>query len=122
MLHWEILNRVSVRTAKLTAPRFGIICLGLILLHFAEVGLYAAGFELGRAVGIGTFSKPPGADFMDVYYFSLATFTTLGLGKAMPEGHLAFIAGVEAFNGFLCISMSASMLFKLMPEVTKSST
>ena len=49
---------------------------------------------------------------MDVYYFALATYSTLGLGKVMPQGHLAFVAGVGSFCGFLAISMSASALFQ----------
>ena len=53
-------------------------------------------------------------DFMDVYYFSLATFATLGLGKVMPMGHLAFVAGVEGLTRFVCITLSASVVFQTM--------
>lgn len=117
-LHWTIMKRISIDRSRLTAPIFAGICLILLTMHFLEVGLYALGFELGRAMELGDFSKPPSANFMDIYFFALATFTTLGLGKVMPTEHLAFIAGVSSFNGFLCISMSASFLFKLTPEVT----
>ena len=94
------------------AVGFAAFCLGLFVLHLFEVGLFAGGFEIGRALGLGEFQKPAEADAMDVFYFSLASFTTLGLGKVMPIGHLASLAGIESFTGFLCVSMSAAALFK----------
>nr|WP_281373873.1 ion channel [Parvularcula dongshanensis] len=84
----------------------------LLALHLAEVGAFAGAYELGRALGLGDFKEPAEADFMDIYYFSMATFTTLGLGKVMPTGHLASLAGLESFTGFLSISMSASAFFQ----------
>ncbi len=84
----------------------------LFVLHLAEVGVFAGGYELGRALGLGDFKRPAEVNFMDVYYFSLTTFTTLGLGKAMPTGHLASLAGLESFTGFLCIAMSGSAFFR----------
>jgi len=51
---------------------------------------------------------------MDVFYFSLVTYTSLGLGDIVPMGHLRLIAGIEALNGFLLISCSAAMLFLFM--------
>jgi hypothetical protein len=53
---------------------------------------------------------------MDVFYFSLVSYTSLGLGDIVPTGHLRFVAGVEALNGFLLISCSAAMLFLFMTE------
>ena len=44
---------------------------------------------------------------MDVFYFSLVSYTSLGLGDIVPTGHLRFVAGVEALNGFLLISCSS---------------
>lgn len=96
--------------------RFALIVFALLIAHLAEVGLFAGGYELGRALGLGGFREPDGAAFMDVYYFSLATYATLGLGKVMPMGHLAFVAGVEAFCGFLAITMSATALFQVTQD------
>ena len=91
-------------------------CAALVLLHLVEIGLFAAGYELGTALGVGGFENPGVTDFMDVYYFSLATFATLGLGKVMPMGHLALIAGVEGLVGFVCITLSASVIFQAMQK------
>ncbi len=91
-------------------------CAALSLLHLFEIGLFAAGYELGTALGVGGFENPEATDFMDVYYFSLATFATLGLGKLMPTGHLAFVAGVEGLVGFVCITLTASVIFQAMQK------
>ncbi|MEQ8900570.1 MAG: ion channel [Roseovarius sp.] len=48
---------------------------------------------------------------MDFFYFSLVNYSSLGLGDIYPTGHLRFLAGVEALNGFLLISCSASTIF-----------
>lgn len=80
--------------------------------HMIGAALYAIGFWLGGEVwGIGSFAKAPSMNPMDYFYFSLVNMTTLGLGDIYPTGHLRFLAGIEALNGFLLISCSASFLF-----------
>lgn len=110
--HFWVLTTAVPRLRKRGTFGFVGLCLLLFALHLVEVGAFAGAFELGRALEIGDFKKPEEADFMDIYYFSMATFTTLGLGKVMPTGHLASLAGLESFTGFLCISMSASAFFQ----------
>ena len=56
---------------------------------------------------------------MDVFYFSLVSYTSLGLGDIVPTGHLRLVAGVEALNGFLLISCSAAYLFLFMSHQGK---
>lgn len=51
---------------------------------------------------------------MDYLYFSLVDYNTLGLGGIYPTGHLRFPAGVEAVNGFLLISCSATFIHRLL--------
>ncbi len=110
--HYAVLAAVVPRARARGTIGFVCFCALLLALHLIEVGAFAAAYEIGRSIGIGDFKKPAEADFMDIYYFSMATFTTLGLGKVMPTGHLASIAGLESFTGFLCISMSASAFFQ----------
>ena len=94
------------------------VCSLLVSLHLVEIALFAAGYELASALGAGGFERAEEMRFMDVYYFSLASYATLGLGKVMPTGHLAFIAGVEAIAGFLCITLSASAIFQAVQRRT----
>lgn len=53
---------------------------------------------------------------MDAFYFSLVSYTILGLGDIVPTGHLRFTAGVEALNGFLFNSCFAAMLVLFITE------
>lgn len=89
-----------------------VLALGLMgLAHAAEAGFYAAGFFYGRELGLGGFKPEDPQNFMDIYYFSIVNYTSLGLGDIYPSDHLRLMAGVEALNGFLLISCSASFLF-----------
>jgi len=51
------------------------------------------------------------AEINNVFYFSVVNYSSLGLGDIYPTGHLRFPAGIEALNGFLLISCSASTIF-----------
>jgi len=89
--------------------------IGVALAHIFETGLYAVGFAVAQGAGLGSFK---GVDvpmsLMDIFYFSLVNYTSLGLGDIYPTGHLRFMAGAESLNGFLLISCSAGFLFMLM--------
>ncbi|AQZ54303.1 MULTISPECIES: ion channel [Hyphomicrobiales] len=92
----------------------GALLIALYVLaaaHIAEAGLYAVGFFIGESTGIGGFAQSDVNSFMDVFYFSVVNYSSLGLGDIYPTGHLRFLAGIEALNGFLLISCSASTIF-----------
>lgn len=88
--------------------------------HVLEVALYAVTYLAGAVAKIGGFEKVNDLGWMDAFYFSLVTYTSLGLGDIYPTGHLRFVAGLEALNGFLLISCSASFLFLQMSASRKS--
>ena len=52
--------------------------------------------------------------FLDHLYFSAACYTSLGLGDLYPMGTLRLVAGVEALNGLILITWSASFAFLVM--------
>ncbi|MBD3584730.1 hypothetical protein HHX48_03145 [Salinimonas sp. HHU 13199] len=81
--------------------------------------LFAGAYWLGETAGLGTFKSP--AEFADIFYFSLTTITTLGLGSIEPTANLRMLAGVESATGFLLISCSASHVFKSMAQNSFSS-
>ena len=90
----------------------GIVGAGLA--HLAEAALYATSFTLLDAFDLGGFKGGEADGFMDIFYFSLVNYTSLGLGDIYPTGHSRFLAGLESLNGFLLISCSASFIFLLM--------
>ena len=117
-IHYATLRSVSGVLRRIPPrPHLGLtIAMGAIAsAHVIEATLYAVGFWLGdSALGIGSFKSESELDWMDHFYFSLVNFTTLGRGDLTPTGHLRFMAGVEALQGFLLITASGSFLFQVM--------
>ncbi|GGW81853.1 hypothetical protein GCM10007391_13860 [Alteromonas halophila] len=74
--------------------------------------IFTLAYEVGIYLELGGFKQP--AMIIDIFYFSLTTITTLGLGSIEPTGHLRMLAGVESATGFLLISCSASKVFRTM--------
>ena len=100
-------------------------CLGvavamIVLANTFEALLYAAGFWVAvheLQVGDLVWSSSSGGKlltFMDYFYFSLVNFTTLGRGDLMPNGHLRFMTAMEAFHGFLLITVSGTFVLQIM--------
>ncbi|MCF3595057.1 potassium channel family protein [Rhodobacteraceae bacterium LMO-12] len=79
--------------------------------HVIESGFYAVGLVIGESMGLGGLVQENVISPMDVFYFSVVNYTSLGLGDIYPTGHLRLLAGVETLNGFLLISCSASTIF-----------
>ncbi len=89
----------------------------VVTIHVIEAGLYAVGFSLGADWGLGGFKQTDAMNWMDYLYFSLVNYNTLGLGDIYPTDHLRFLAGVEALNGFLLISCSATFVHKFLKQI-----
>ncbi|KAA2312264.1 two pore domain potassium channel family protein [Pseudooceanicola sediminis] len=114
LIHVRAMSLVMAATKRASFSRSGNLLIALYCLaiaHILEAGLYAVGFSLGEGIGIGGFAQANVETFMDVFYFSVVNYSSLGLGDIYPTGHLRFLAGVEALNGFLLISCSASTIF-----------
>ena len=54
--------------------------------------------------------------FLDPLYFSLMSYTTLGVGDIFPLGALRIVSGIEALNGFALIGWTASFAYTLMRQ------
>ena len=64
-----------------------------------------------ESLGIGSFGGMEVSSFLDYFYYSIVTYTSLGIGDVYPQDHLRFITGTEALNGLLLITWSASYMF-----------
>ena len=114
IIHYATLSSTVprlIRTELSRGLQHGLLVTLIGVLHVFEAMIYAGAFELGQYLGLGGFKPAAPLTFMDVYYFSLVNYTTLGLGDIYPFGHLRFLAGVESLGGFLLLSCSASYLF-----------
>ena len=91
-----------------------IAVIGLFATHLIESGLFACGlllsaeyFEIGGLTGVS-------GQFREYLYYSMVTYTSLGLGDVFPLGELRLISGIEVLTGLLVIGWSASFLFSEM--------
>lgn len=118
LFHYRTLLWLGYRT-----PHFGlstqaqvlVIVVSLFLVHIVEIGIYAITYGLSVSyLGLGVFEGAEVNDAMSFLYYSGVIYTTLGLGDIQPQGHIRFITAMEALNGFLLITWSASFTFLAM--------
>lgn len=92
----------------------------LFATHLVQVVLYALALSGLDAAGYGrlTGATVGGREwFADHFYFSIASYTTLGIGDILPHGHIRIMAGIEALNGLVLIAWSASFAYLAMERV-----
>jgi len=118
LFHYKILRTASSLLPKLRTGlevRVLFVILAAFAAHIAEILVYAFAFMVSAEVfELGTFGGRPVETILDYLYFSIVSFTSLGLGDVFPNGHLRFLAGVEALNGLLLIGWSASFTYLAM--------
>jgi hypothetical protein len=123
VVHYEALRLLAVHVEELKLPfrvrlRMVLVMLAIIVTHVLEILLFALGlFLAARFVGVGDLAGQVEPDmFHDYFYFSLVSYTTLGLGDIYPTGGLQIITGVESLIGLLMITWSASFTFLYMEK------
>ncbi|MGH1419909.1 MAG: ion channel [Hyphomicrobiaceae bacterium] len=118
LFHISVLRWLSggmSRIAMRANFRLLIIVIGSLGAHVIEVCFYSAAyFFCDNVLGLGTLSGRPVVAPLDYLYFSIVTYTSLGLGDVVPTGHLRFITGIEALNGLLLIAWSGSFIYIAM--------
>lgn len=80
------------------------VVLGLFVIHAIEITAYA-----GLYKALGLFG-----DWEEALYFSVTTFTTLGVGDIVLEKPWRIVAALESFNGFLLIGWSTAFLVSVI--------
>lgn len=122
-VHFAVLSRlaglVHADEPRVRRPLL-LVLFALFAAHLFEVFLYALALSLFDWAGLGTLAGAVGTGsfwFFDHFYFSIAAYTTLGLGDIVPQGELRLISGVEALNGLFLIAWSASFTYLMMERV-----
>jgi hypothetical protein len=117
-IHYEVLRWTSRALARLrTPPRTRILfaITGVLVAHLVEVVLFAGAYHLMHAhFGLGTIDGEFSGRALDYVYFSMTTYTTLGVGDLYPHGSLRLVAGVESLLGLVLIAWSASFTYVTM--------
>lgn len=118
LVHYEVLRKTGRLLPQLPIrPRQRVLvvisaCFGA---HFLEIALYACAFAVLHANGgFGRIEGAFAATALDFLYFSITSYTTLGIGEIYPVGPLRVIVGTAALNGFLLITWSASFTYLMM--------
>ena len=120
IMHYELLQFAGILPARLTFPtrsRIIIVISVVLAAHVLEASLYAvAYYALQMHFGMGGLAGHLEGDLLDYFYFSMATYTTLGIGDLHPSGAMRLVAGVESLNGLVLIGWSASFTYLTMEE------
>ena len=120
VVHYETLRYTSVRITHLpVTPRIRIIVMltAALTSHMIQVAIYAVAFlALEEIGGFGTIDGQEGHGFEDAFYFSVTSYTTLGIGDLYPTGALRIISGIEALNGLVMVGWTASMTYIYMEK------
>ena len=101
LFHFAVLRWLSGGMARISMTaglRILVIVLGTLVAHLVEVGLYTGAYALGdSALGLGALSGRAVAGPLDYFYFSIVSYTSLGLG--------------DVLNGLLLIAWSGSFIY-----------
>jgi hypothetical protein len=118
LVHYEALRitgRVIRHLPIRPRPRILVVIFACFAAHLVEIILYAIAFAaLHHSPRFGGIGGEVTATALDFLYFSITSFTTLGVGDVYPEGPLRILAGIESLNGFLLITWSASFTYLMM--------
>jgi len=118
--HYEVLRLLSVYVPRIRIrPRARLLAVlfGTFFGHLLGISFYALTyFYLRDHFDLGNFGGTFADTFSSYLYFSVETYTTIGLGDIYPIGPLRLLTGVEALNGLLLIGWSASFTYLAMQK------
>lgn len=111
------LHRVGRRypdaNRRLTVPgKAGVViktALFMIILHFAEILLWAMAYMLVAADELASFEA--------AVYFSAVTFTTLGYGDITLSSDWRLLSGFEAIGGIVLIGWTTAFLYAVLQRM-----
>ena len=96
----------------------GLVVHAVFILHCLEILLFGSAFYIGvEHLDIGLLRGEFSGHFREYIYFSLVSYTSLGLGDVYPYGPLRLLTGVEALTGLIIIGWSASFTYFCMSRL-----
>jgi hypothetical protein len=120
LIHYEVLRLTGAYLPRLRIrprQRILVVIAACLVAHLLEVVLYAAVLAaLVQLPGFGSIEGEFAGTASDFVYFSLTNYTTLGIGEVYPLGPLRLIVAIEALNGLLLITWSASFAYLNMQQ------
>jgi hypothetical protein len=119
VVHYEVLRGASALAPRLVVParrRTLLTIAAAFFAHSIQIALYAFAYWACSHLGLGRLTGATDGHPYDYFYFSAATFTTLGLGDVVVEGPLRLLTGIESLNGLVLITWSASFTYLSMEK------
>ena len=94
-----------------THPASIVLALFLaVIAHLLEILIFACAWQLMLSLNLITFSiEAP--SFLDLFYFSGTTYTTIGYGDIILTGNGKTMAVVEGVMGLVLIAWTASFTY-----------
>lgn len=87
------------------------VAAGIVVLHLAQILLWAAFYAISGAM----------KDFATAAYFSAVTYTTTGYGDLVLPEEWRLVGGVEALTGILMCGLSTGMFFAVFSKIFRLS-
>jgi len=122
-LHFNVLRLAAQKLSAIRGhSRYPVLVVMMLIFatHLLEIILFAFAFWLMAAAGTGNLAGSHSSTAADYFYFSVASYTTLGIGDITPEGSMRLVAGIEALTGLLLIAWSASFTYLTMERIWQS--
>jgi len=123
LTHYETLRVTSLSLTELhipPRPRILVVIIAAFFAHLAEVTLYAVSYMvLNEVFDAGALAGQHISGFYDYFYYSLVTYTTLGIGDLYPTEALRLLTGMESLVGLMMITWTASFTYLTMQNFWK---
>ena len=93
-LHFSVLRAINRHLSRpigaIKRPMMRVMA-AIFLTHVVEITLFAAAFYVMGNVGLGQLSGAYNSTVVDYFYFSIATYSTLGIGDIAPDGAMRMV-------------------------------
>lgn len=123
LIHYETLRLASASLPFLkVSPRqriLVVIC-AAFFAHLLEITLFALAYlGLAQVLESGAIAGLSADSFYGYFYYSISTYTTLGMGDLYPLEGLRLLTGIESLVGLMMITWSASFTYLCMEKFWK---
>lgn len=120
LIHYEALRSISLLIPHLSIPprtKVLVVIAAVFAAHLTEVTVFSlAYFIMGQFPALGRIDGHFSSTLVDFFYFSITSFTTLGIGDLFPHGGYRIVVGFESLTGFGLIGWSVSFTYLAMQE------
>jgi len=108
----NVLNRLSWYHTMLNLSSFRFITYLVVMYILINLVFACIYYLIGVEHLTGIDKSNPLDEFIDVFFFSSQTFTTVGYGRIAPVGFMAsLVATFEAFLGLLTLAIATGLFY-----------